>query len=410
MRMTKGDLTLVNALLWDGTDKDPEPRQLIEINKGRIVRIGGTDKVSAPRDTNVLDVQNRFVMPGLIDCHVHLVYSGFHTMTEVDSWPIEYHAIRAAQNAATLLSCGYTTIRDVGTRGNIGPSVRDAIHQGWIPGPRMVACGPMICSAAACRDPADLNKALTSIYTPVSGIEEIRRAVRSQIRLGVDCIKVFVTGSEANPYTTTDQTLLSPEELTVLVQEARRCNKMVACHAQSYLGAKIAIQAKVDTIEHGTRLDDHTIDELFRAKGTFLVPTLSTISSVLELSHNEKQLEEMRTNAPLWRDSFRRAHDAGIKIAAGSDVGNRYVHGQQAKELELLVENGFTEKEALIASTKTASQALGLANLIGTVEQGKLGDLLITNSNPLCDVRVLQRREEIYGVVKEGHFFPNKRT
>jgi imidazolonepropionase-like amidohydrolase len=180
---------------------------------------------------------------------------------------------------------------------------------------------------------------------------------------------------------------------------------MVACHAQSYLGAEIAVQAGVDTIEHGTRLDDRTIEELVRAKKIFLVPTLCTISSVLELSSNEKQLEEMRANAPLWQDSFQRAHDAGVKIAAGGDVGNRYVHGQQAKELEFLVENGFTEMEALIASTKTASEALGLASLIGTVEQGQLGDLLITNSNPLRDIRVLQNREEIYGVVKEGQLF-----
>lgn len=397
---------VVNACLWDGTSQEPKPRQSIEIRGGKIVRIAGMDKILVGKGHPALDAEGRFVMPGLIDCHVHLVYCGFRSLMEVDTWPIEYHTLRAAQNAATLLSYGYTTIRDVGTRGAITPSVRDAVEQKLIPGPRIVACGPIICGTAGLADssPPWMTVA-NSLGMPVSGVDEMRRAVRTQIKLGVDCIKVGVTAAEASVYSTTEQTSLGPEELNTLVDEAKRFGKMVACHAQSYLGARMAVEAGVTTLEHGTRLDEETIRLLARAKDTYFVPTLCTIYSVLELSRNPKQFEEMKINEPLWIDSFRKAHEAGIKIAAGSDNGNRYRHGEEAKELEFLVKYGFTEQEALIATTRTASQALHLGDLIGTIEEGKYGDLLVLNGNPLSDIKLLQNRKQIYRIVKGGEVF-----
>jgi imidazolonepropionase-like amidohydrolase len=249
---------------------------------------------------------------------------------------------------------------------------------------------------------------INGVGMPVCGVDEIRKAVRTQIKLGVDCIKVGVTGAESSVYCTTDQTSLSPEELNTLVAEARRFGKMIACHAQSYEGARMAVEAGVTTLEHGTRLDNETIELLARAEDTYLVPTLCTMYSVLELSNNQKQVEEMKINQPLWIESLQKAHEAGVKIAAGSDNGNRYLHGEEAKELEFMVRHGFTEEEALIAATSTASQALHLADRIGTVEKGKFGDLVILNVNPLSDIGVLQKREQIFRVVKAGEILnPN---
>ncbi len=403
MNENNGNLIIINALLWDGTGQEPKPDQFIEIREGLIVHVDGMDKISAPKDLPVLDAEGRFVMPGLIDCHVHLVYCCFENIMEVDAWPIEYHTLRAAQNAATLLSYGYTSVRDVGSRGAIGPSLRDAIHQRLIHGPRIVACGPMICSTAGYADSklAKLNT-VNNLHWPVSGVDEIISAVRTQIRLGVDCIKVFVSASEANAYANTVQTWLSPEEFNALMGETRRFNKMVACHAQSYLGARMAVEACVTTIEHGTRLDNVTIKMLAQADDTYLIPTLCTIYSVLERSRNKKQIDEMKVNQPLWIESLHKAHKAGVKIAAGSDNGNRYLHGEEAKELELMVRHGFTESEALIAATRTASQALHLADRIGTVEKGKFGDLILLNANPLSDIKLLQNRKQIFRVVKAG--------
>lgn len=399
-------LWVLNACVWDGTGRELTANRFIEIKGGKIVRIDGMDKWKPDKNVSILDVDGRFVMPGLIDCHVHLVYCKFRSLMEVDLWPIEYHTLRAARNAATLLSYGYTTVRDVGTRGALGPGVRDAINQKLIPGPRIVACGPIICGTAGLADNMPVGGTMVnSIGMPVSGVDEVRRAVRTQIKMGVDCIKVGVTAAEASVYSTTEQTSLSPEELRTLVEEAKRFRKMVACHAQSYFGAKIAVESGVSTIEHGTRLDDETVMLLRKAKDIYLIPTLCTIYSVLELSSNPKQIEEMEINYPLWIDSLQMAHRAGIKIAAGSDNGNRYVHGEEAKELEFMVKHGFTAEEALLATTRVASQALHLEDKIGTLEEGKYADLLILNANPFSDITLLQRRGYIHRVIKGGEVY-----
>lgn len=361
------------------------------------------ENVSIPKDIPVLDVEGRFVMPGLIDCHVHLIYSRFQDLNAINQWPIEYHTLRAAENAAKLLSYGYITVRDVGTRGEIASSIRNAVREGFIQGPRILASGQCICSTCGLADftPPWMTNSL-GLGLMVNGVDEVRRAVRNQIKQGVDNIKVGMSGAEVSPYVTTEQTTFSPEELKALVDEAKRFGRTVACHAQSYLGARMAVEAGVTTIEHGTRMDDETIEKLAQAEDTFLVPTLCTIFSFLELSSNKAAVDEMKINEPLWIDSLQRAHRAGVKIAAGSDVGNRYLQGEQAIELELMVKYGFSEKEALIATTRTAAQALHMDDHVGTLEEGKYGDLIVLNSNPLADIGLLRKRSEFYRIVKGG--------
>jgi imidazolonepropionase-like amidohydrolase len=361
------------------------------------------DGTAVPLDLPVLDAEGRFVMPGLLDCHVHLIYCRFGSLAEIDQWPLEYHALRAAENAATLLSYGYTTVRDVGTRGAIASAVRDAIDQGLIRGPRVLASGPVITAEGGHADSTpDWMCNAVSLGVIVNGVDEVRRAVRLQAKQGVDNIKVGITGAEASPYCTTEQTAFSPEELNALVDEARRYGKTVACHAQSYVGARMAVDAGVTTIEHGTRMDDETIARLAAAEDTYLIPTMGTIYSVLELSKNPKQVEEMRVNEPIWLDSLKRARAAGVKIGVGSDLGNRYLQGEQAIELELLVRQGFTPEEVLVAATRTSAQAMHAADRVGTLEPGKYADLLVLNASPLADVSVLRKRATIHRVVKGG--------
>ena len=397
------DLTLLQATLWDGVSSELKEDAFVEMRGGRVTRVGSMKDRPAASDGPTVDVEGRFVLPGLIDCHVHLIYSRFGNLGEIDSLPIEYHTLVAAKNARTLLSYGYTTVRDVGTRGAIGPAVRDAIRQGMIPGPRMVAAGPIICGTAGLADstpPWMTNSA--SLGMPVNGEAEVRKAVRTQIKMGVDCIKVGLTGAEASVYTTTEQTSFSPEELHVLVEEAKRFGKTVACHAQSYLSARMAVEAGVTTIEHGTRLDDETLEALVAAEDTYLVPTLCTLYSVLELSKNPKQFTEMQGNEEVWIESFKRAHRAGVKIAAGSDLGNRYLQGEQAIELELMVKHGMSPEDALRSATSVAARALHLGDRVGSLEPGKFADAIVLNENPFDDVGLLRRQASFHRVIQAG--------
>ncbi|HEX7040055.1 MAG TPA: amidohydrolase family protein [Trueperaceae bacterium] len=397
------DVTVINARVWDGVNPGYREDAFVAVRQGRITRLGAMSELRRDDSAAVLDAEGRWVIPGLIDCHVHLIYDRFGTLGAIDSLPLEFHTIVAARTARTLLSYGYTTVRDVGTRGAIAPAVRDAVRAGMVDGPRILAAGPVICGTAGLADstpPWMTNSA--SLGMPVNGEAEVRKAVRTQVKLGVDVVKVGLTGAEASVYTTTEQTSFSPEELRVLVDEAKRFGKTVACHAQSYLSARMALDAGVTTIEHGTRMDDETVERLAAAEDAYLVPTLCTLYSVLELGTNPKQVSEMKENREVWIDSFERAHRAGVKIAAGSDLGNRYLQGEQAKELELMVRHGMSHEEALVSATRTAAQALHLGDRVGTLEEGKFGDLLVLEADPLADVTVLQRRATIHRVVQGG--------
>ena len=281
---------------------------------GKIVLTSaGTD---LPAGASILDCAGLTMMPGLIDAHAHLVYSGFHSLDAIDRCSIETHTINAVLNANRVLQAGYTTIRDVGTVGNVAVAVRDAITEGKVPGPTVVASGSILFGTGG------LGETLPPHWTSehglgkrVDGPDEIRREVRRQIRAGVDNIKLAASGVEVGPYAWTWMTTFSEEEIRVAVDEAHRWGRTVAIHAQSYDSVRFALRAGVDTIEHGTRIDSEAI-ELFRRSDTVLVPTLSTLFSVLELGATlnllPKQREEMSINEPLWLDSLRRAKAAGV--------------------------------------------------------------------------------------------------
>jgi imidazolonepropionase-like amidohydrolase len=270
-----------------------------------------------------------------------------------------------------------------------------------------VASGQILCSTGglADTDPTWLQNA-NGLGLIVDGADDIRRAVRQQVKQGVDNIKIEGSGAEASFFATTWMTTMSGDEMAAAVDEARRYGKTVACHAQSYDAAKQALRAGVDTVEHGTRLDDEAI-ELFLAGDTVLVPTLVTLYSVLELAEKvgapTKQLEEMKVNEPLWLESLAKAKAAGVTIAAGSDIGNRYVQGDNAKEMILLVEHGgHTPMEAIVAGTRNAAIALRREDSIGSLQAGLLADVLVFAGDPLADIDQLLEKERIRLVIQGG--------
>ena len=397
-------VVLANARLIDGLGRPPVERAHVFFRDGKIERVDTS--AGTPTGDIVVDCAAMTLMPGLIDAHAHLVYSNFRSLDAVDRCSIETHAINAVLNAERVLRAGYTTIRDLGTVGNVAVAVRDAIAEGKVKGPEVVASGSILYGTGG------LGETLPPHWTSehglgkrVDGPDEIRREVRRQLRAGVDNVKLAASGVEVGPYAWTWMTTFSEEEIRVAVDEAHRWGKTVAIHAQSYDSVRYALRAGVDTIEHGTRMDDETI-ELFKKTGAVLVPTLSTLFSVLELGATlnllPKQRQEMAINEPLWLDSLKRAKAAGIPIAAGADLGNRYAHGSNAREIELLVRVGFTPMEALCSATSVAARALKRQDRIGSIEIGKDADLLLFDGDPLTDIASLQDQARIALVIKRG--------
>ncbi len=405
---TRGErLVFDNCRLLDGLQPTIEHAAVV-VQQGKIAYAGPARDVPGHlrAGATVVDLAGLLVMPGLIDCHAHLVYNGFRNLEEVTRCSIELATINGMLNAQKVIAAGYTTIRDVGTIGNVAVTLRDAIAEKRIPGPRIVASGQMICSTAGAGDALPPHwSASYGFGSIVDGPIEMRKEIRRQIRNGVDNIKLAASGVEVGPYAYTWMTTFSQEEVTVATEEAHRWGRSVAVHAQSYDSVKFSLRAGVDTVEHGTRLDEECI-RMFKETRTILVPTLCTLYSVLELGVKlnlmRKHREEMAVNEPLWLKSIKMAHEAGIPIAAGGDLGNRYPHGTNARELEFLVRAGLQPLEAIRAATSVAALAIKRQEMIGTLKPDKVADLLIVDGDPLRDITVLQDQSRLIAVVQAG--------
>lgn len=397
-------IVLDNCRLFDGMGPLLE-RGAVAIADGRVAWAGPRGELPARHAGRRVDVGGLCLLPGLIDCHAHLVYSGFRSLEDVDRSSIEVATLNAVLNARKVIDAGYTTIRDVGTIGNVAVTVRNAVAAGRIPGPRVVASGQILCPTAGLGDTLPPHWSRShGLGELVDGPHEIRKAVRRQIRNGVDNIKLAASGVEVGPYAYTWMTTFSEEEVAVATEEAHRWGRTVAVHAQSYDSVRFALRAGVDTVEHGTRMDEETIG-IFKGSRTVLVPTMCTLFSVLELGEAlnllPKHREEMRVNEPLWLKSVKLAYDAGIPIAAGGDLGNRYPHGTNARELEFLVKAGLSPLDAMRAGTSVAARAIHRPE-VGTLAPGQLADLLLFEGDPFVDIATLQDAARLVAVVQGG--------
>src|SRR5262245_48165215 len=315
----------VDALLIDGVSDEPIPSGFVRLREGRIAEVGPMSAYrKAGGDEHVVELGGQTLLPGLIDCHVHFVYSGFRSLEEIDRCPVETADINGVVNGGLMLDAGYTTVRDVGTIGNVAVAVRDAIAAGKVRGPRVIASGQIIGPTSGMIDTLPSHWSTASgLGVCVDGCEAIVKEVRRQIKNGVDNIKLGASGVEVGRYAYTWMTTLSAEEIAAAVAEAHRWGRTVAIHCQSFDAAKFALRAGADTIEHGTRLDDEAL-ALFADSRAALVPTLSTLFSVLELGETlnlmPKQREEMAVNKDQWLSAVARPRALNIPIAAGSDI------------------------------------------------------------------------------------------
>ncbi|MCP5151946.1 MAG: amidohydrolase family protein [Ectothiorhodospiraceae bacterium] len=409
-------LVLLHGRVIDGLGSEPLDDGFVVCRGGRIESVGSMSAYRRPTEaTSIeLDVGGRTLLPGLIDCHAHLVYDGFTTLDALDRCSVETATINALLNAGRVLRAGYTTIRDVGTVANAAVAVRDAIDAGKVPGPRIVASGQIISPTGGLGDtlPPSWERVAGGLGVIVDGAADVLKVVRRQIRAGVDNVKLAASGVEVGPYAYTWMTTMREDEITTAVHEAHRWGRTTAVHCQSYDAVKYALRAGSDTIEHATRLDDEGI-ALFQRGDSVLVPTMCTLFSVLELGETlnlkPKQREEMAVNEPLWLKSVADAYAAGVPIAAGGDLGNRYPHGTNAREIRHLVRAGLSPMDAIRAATGVAARALRREHLVGALEAGRRADVIVVDGDPLADVTVLEDHARMALVIKDGRLVSGAR-
>ena len=385
--------------LLDRPGRAPRGASTIVVTAGRIAEVRD-GHVPAPAGATLIDLSDRFVLPGLIDSHVHLdsdragnegLIAGF---TESD----ELSAFETLWNAQKTLSAGFTTVRNLGDPGGT-LALRDAIARGWVTGPRIVDAGSSISTTSGHMDGRlgvveDLHAAIGD-ENLCDGPEECRKVVRRQIGRGVDVIKIATTGGVNSRIGAGLGKQMFDDEAKAIVDTAHLYGKKVAVHAHGADGIDTALRAGADSIEHGTLLDEEGI-RLFKETGAYYVPTLSTVNGYLERIAANPNAYPPDVRAKIdWRigitgKSLEKAVPAGVKIAFGTDAGVSK-HGRNADEFELLVKHGMTPANAIQAATVNAADLLGLAKDIGTIEPGKEADIIAVAGNPLADVTVLKR-------------------
>lgn len=392
--------------LLDRPGQPPRGPSTVVVENGRVSRVAD-GHLAPPAGARAIDLRDRFVMPGLIDSHVHLDSDagGNAGLLEELTGGDGPAAFRAIANARKTLDAGFTTVRDLGGPPAIA-ALRDAVEAGVVPGPRILYAANAVSSTSGHGDPAvgfreELHAARAGDNV-CDGPDDCRRAVRAQVRKGADVIKMHATGGVNSRIGAGLGAQLFADEARAIVETAKLYGKRVAVHAHGADGIKIAAQAGADSIEHGTLMDDAAV-RLMRTKGMYYVPTLSTVNGYLERiaadpnAYPPAVRPKIDYRIRITGEALRRAYPAGVKIAFGTDAGVSK-HGRNADEFELMVRYGMPPAETLKAATVNAAALLGLAD-VGTLEPGKRADLIAVTGDPLRDVTVLKR---VAFVMKDG--------
>ena len=386
-----------------GTTPRKEATLLIRNDRIEAVRDGylaASAFDGVPADALVIDQRARFVLPGLIDSHVHLTSdkAGIEGQLADVTDNVADIAYDAAVNARKTLMAGFTTVRNLGDGDGVILALRDAIAAGKVPGPRILDAGRAISTSAGHMDGrlGYREELWSAMANPAvcNGADDCRRAVRDEVARGVDVIKFASTGGVNSRIGAGLGQQMFADEARAIVETAHLYGKKVAVHAHGGDGINLALEAGADSVEHGTLLDERGV-ELYRKSGAWYVPTMSTINGYIERlkANPDAYTGEVRKKIE-WRigitgKAFAQAHKAGVKIAFGTDAGVS-LHGRNADEFELMVKHGMTPAEAIKAATVSGADLLGLSDQIGTLEVGKQADLIAVDGDPLTDVTVLK--------------------
>ena len=383
----------------DGAGSVLDPATLL-IRGATITAVGPSRDIGIPKGAVRVDGRGLTVMPGMIDCHVHLCLGGEPDVVgAVESENPSYTLLKSARHAKMTLEAGITTVRDVGSRDHSIFALKRAIDAGVMPGPRIIGAGLAVCM---------IGGHARFIGQEVKGVKQVRQVVAAQVAAGAEVIKVIASGGVLTPGTSPDQAQMTMEELRAAVAEATRAGKKVAAHAHGVSGMANAIHAGVHSIEHATLLDDEAAN-LFEQHGVYMVPTLSALSTTAASKRGcgipDSALDKAKALTKRHQTSFKLAHRRGLLIAMGTDAGTPFnYHGDNAQELDRMTALGMSPMEAIMVSTSAAAQLIGIQNHVGTIARGKTADLLILKGNPLKKIEILRDHSKIVGVMQAGKF------
>jgi imidazolonepropionase-like amidohydrolase len=400
--------------LFDGTGDAFRDDVVIRVEDGKIASVTAAASASIPAGAKVVDLSKQWVLPGLIDCHTHLSFRSdrYDPIYDFKDTPVD-NAIAGVKNAKTTLDAGFTTVRELGSAPFVSVSLRDRIEEGFIEGPRIVASGPGISITGGHGDLNGYSPAVSVMTFPqerdfaiADGADQVRHVVRAQMKYGVDVIKILASGGVLSHGDSPGAPQYTLDELKVAAETAHSGGRKIAAHAHGAQSIRMSIEAGIDSIEHGSFIDDEGI-RMAKAKNTFvifdiydghfLVDHAGDIGLPLDLLTKAKDLVSKKEG------NVRKAVKAGVRVAFGTDAGV-YPHGENAKNFRYLVGCGMTPAQAIRAATSEAAELLGRED-VGRVAPGRFADLVAVDADPLKDITVL---EHVSTVVKAGAIVTKK--
>jgi imidazolonepropionase-like amidohydrolase len=397
---TDRPVVLRNVSLIDGTGAAPVPGQALITEGRRISWAGPEAQLPEGSAAGALDGGGGTVLPGLINCHVHLTNDGAPDLIgQVTQDTVTTAALRGYLNLQLTLESGVTSVRDCGAASGVALDLARAVDDGLVPGPRIRAAGRVITMTGGHGH---------FIGREADGPDGVRQATRAEIKAGAHFIKAMATGGVLTPGVQPTQTALQQDELEQVAREAHNAGRRAACHAIGNEGIKNAIRAGIDSIEHGFYLDDEAL-QLALDHGTTLVPTLIAVNQIVSNGAAggipDWVVQKAESESGHHRDSFGAAVRSGMRIAAGTDAGTPFnPHGYLARELALMVEYGLAPMAALVAATSSAARNLGLDPDIGTLAAGRIADVIVVDGDPATDIAAVSR---VRFVMKDGQIIRN---
>lgn len=412
MKTATGGLMISNGLLVDGRGALGVANGAVVVQDGRIVYAGPVHSApDVPPDTRRIDARGGTILPGLVEAHFHPTYFNVAALEDLDiKYPVEYVTLLAAHNAKLALECGYTAARSGGSLFNIDVWLKKAIENDVCPGPRLAASGREICGVGGLMDwNPDFRKiGMEGLVLLVNGPDEARAAVRKLVKDGVEWVKTYPTGDAAAPDTNDHHTLcMTFEEMHAVVATAHNHGLKVTGHCRATEGIKNALRAGYDAIEHGTFMDDEAL-ELLLKRDVPVVPALqfewASIEYGPQFGMSQRVVDGHKETLEAGAESARRILKAGGRIGLGGDYGFAWTpHGTYAKELTFFVKYvGFSPLQTIQCATKTGAEIMGRGHELGTLEVGKLADVLVVDGDVLADISILEDRTRLIAVVQGG--------
>jgi len=388
--------------------------QTIVLQGNRITRVeaGFTDPAQIGTDVDFIDLSDKFVLPGLMDMHVHMLFElGPNSRADALSVTTSMSALRGAHHARKTLNAGFTTVRDLGGDPEAIYALRDSIDRGWIPGPRILAAGSAIAATGGHGDVDGYKAELLELWTPdtiCDGPFDCRRATRHAVKYGADWIKITATGGVLSDTATGTDQQMTEDELREIMDTAHGLGIKVAAHAHGTNGINAALRAGVDSIDHGSFLDRESI-KLFKDTGAYLVPTLLPSYKIpAQMEGNpfftDAIKEKANAASAAAKVNFASAVSNNVRIAFGTDTAVTR-HGYNAEEFALMVENGMSPMQAIFSATVAAADLIDRTDSLGTIEPGKLADIIAVDESPLNDISIL---EHVSVVIKDGALVHSK--